>query len=72
MHFKLLLDRHSLDDFHIANWMMLLWKTEINELTMLHRLIFSQIDPRHRYGHNLEFYYGVWCDCDSKQPFFYW
>ncbi|CAN6476654.1 unnamed protein product [Victoria cruziana] len=30
------------------------------------------IDPRHRYGHNLNFYYDKWLDCDSKQPFFYW
>ncbi|XP_031397571.1 IQ domain-containing protein IQM6-like [Punica granatum] len=30
------------------------------------------IDPRHRYGHNLQFYYARWLHCDSKQPFFYW
>ncbi|KAK4413092.1 IQ domain-containing protein IQM6 [Sesamum alatum] len=30
------------------------------------------IDPRHRYGHNLQFYYANWLQCDSKQPFFYW
>ncbi|KAL7138663.1 hypothetical protein ABFS83_10G179000 [Erythranthe nasuta] len=30
------------------------------------------IDPRHRYGHNLQFYYINWLQCDSKQPFFYW
>ncbi|KAL1201595.1 IQ domain-containing protein IQM6 [Cardamine amara subsp. amara] len=30
------------------------------------------IDPRHRYGHNLQFYYHAWLHCDSKQPFFYW
>ncbi|KAK4486600.1 hypothetical protein RD792_006851 [Penstemon davidsonii] len=30
------------------------------------------IDPRHRYGHNLQFYYVNWLQCDSKQPFFYW
>ncbi|KAH6827585.1 calmodulin-binding family protein [Perilla frutescens var. hirtella] len=30
------------------------------------------IDPRHRYGHNLHFYYSHWLQCDSKQPFFYW
>lgn len=30
------------------------------------------IDPRHRYGHNLQFYYVRWLRCDSKQPFFYW
>ncbi|KAJ3673390.1 hypothetical protein LUZ60_006764 [Juncus effusus] len=30
------------------------------------------IDPRHRYGHNLHFYYDSWLHCESKQPFFYW
>ncbi|PHT43444.1 hypothetical protein CQW23_17469 [Capsicum baccatum] len=30
------------------------------------------IDPRHRYGHNLRFYYTTWLQADSKQPFFYW
>nr|POE48220.1 iq domain-containing protein iqm2 [Quercus suber] len=28
--------------------------------------------PRHRYGHNLQFYYVKWLHCESKQPFFYW
>ncbi|WVZ55607.1 hypothetical protein U9M48_006247 [Paspalum notatum var. saurae] len=30
------------------------------------------IDPRHRYGHNLHYYYQNWLHCESKQPFFYW
>lgn len=30
------------------------------------------IDPRHRYGHNLQFYYVKWLHCQSTQPFFYW
>lgn len=30
------------------------------------------IDPRHRYGHNLHFYYVKWLDSQSKEPFFYW
>ncbi|KAI3706511.1 hypothetical protein L6452_24307 [Arctium lappa] len=30
------------------------------------------IDPRHRYGHNLHFYYVKWLQCQSTQPFFYW
>ncbi|KAK1267454.1 hypothetical protein QJS04_geneDACA014627 [Acorus gramineus] len=30
------------------------------------------IDPRHRYGHNLHFYYDNWFHCESRQPFFYW
>ncbi|XP_016507097.1 IQ domain-containing protein IQM2-like [Nicotiana tabacum] len=30
------------------------------------------IDPRHRYGHNLHFYYVQWLHSQSKEPFFYW
>ncbi|CAN0879202.1 IQ domain-containing protein IQM6 [Linum grandiflorum] len=30
------------------------------------------IDPRHRYGHNLQFYYVTWLHCESRQPFFFW
>ncbi|XP_057549556.1 IQ domain-containing protein IQM3-like [Amaranthus tricolor] len=30
------------------------------------------IDPRHRYGHNLQIYYDEWCQTSSGQPFFYW
>eukprot|EP00253_Pinus_taeda_P014769 PITA_14769 len=30
------------------------------------------IDPRHRYGHNLHFYYDSWFESDTVQPFFYW
>ncbi|KAK9058544.1 hypothetical protein SSX86_023386 [Deinandra increscens subsp. villosa] len=30
------------------------------------------IDPRHRYGHNLHFYYLRWLHSQSKEPFFYW
>ncbi|KAL0925905.1 hypothetical protein M5K25_004281 [Dendrobium thyrsiflorum] len=30
------------------------------------------IDPRHRYGHNLQFYYECWLRCENNQPFFYW
>ncbi|KAF3441694.1 hypothetical protein FNV43_RR15609 [Rhamnella rubrinervis] len=30
------------------------------------------IDPRHRYGHSLHFYYEEWCKADAGQPFFYW
>lgn len=30
------------------------------------------IDPRHRYGHNLHFYYDIWSESKSSQPFFYW
>ncbi|XP_052206731.1 IQ domain-containing protein IQM2 [Diospyros lotus] len=30
------------------------------------------IDPRHRYGHNLQLYYVKWLQSPSKEPFFYW
>ncbi|XP_030458630.2 IQ domain-containing protein IQM2-like [Syzygium oleosum] len=30
------------------------------------------IDPRHRYGHNLHFYYVTWLHSQSREPFFYW
>ncbi|KAL2343311.1 hypothetical protein Fmac_004596 [Flemingia macrophylla] len=30
------------------------------------------IDPRHRYGHNLHFYYDKWLQCQSREPYFYW
>ncbi|RRT34655.1 hypothetical protein B296_00048093, partial [Ensete ventricosum] len=35
-------------------------------------VIYPQIDPRHRYGHNLQFYYDCWLQCESTEPFFYW
>ncbi|GLT82409.1 hypothetical protein SLE2022_007880 [Rubroshorea leprosula] len=30
------------------------------------------IDPRHRYGHNLHFYYDKWLNSQSEEPFFCW
>nr|XP_027104782.1 IQ domain-containing protein IQM3-like isoform X1 [Coffea arabica] len=30
------------------------------------------VDPRHRYGHNLNIYYDEWFGRDTGQPFFYW
>ncbi|XP_062201722.1 IQ domain-containing protein IQM3-like isoform X2 [Phragmites australis] len=30
------------------------------------------IDSRHRSGHNLQFYYNVWCRSQAGQSFFYW
>lgn len=30
------------------------------------------IDPRHRYGHNLHYYYVKWLQSQSREPFFYW
>ncbi|KAL0717145.1 hypothetical protein Bca4012_066467 [Brassica carinata] len=32
----------------------------------------TAIDPRHRYGHNLHFYYNKWLHSQSREPFFYW
>ncbi|KAK4388737.1 IQ domain-containing protein IQM4 [Sesamum angolense] len=32
----------------------------------------AKIDPRHRYGRSLHFYYDVWFERKSYQPFFYW
>ncbi|XP_038878273.1 IQ domain-containing protein IQM2-like isoform X2 [Benincasa hispida] len=32
----------------------------------------ARIDPRHRYGQNLQFYYDKWLHSQSEQPFFYW
>uniref|UniRef100_A0A0A0M2Z6 Calmodulin binding protein n=1 Tax=Cucumis sativus TaxID=3659 RepID=A0A0A0M2Z6_CUCSA len=32
----------------------------------------ARIDPRHRYGQNLQFYYDKWLYSQSEQPFFYW
>ena len=32
----------------------------------------QQIDPRHRYGHNLHLYYDIWFQTSSTEPFFYW
>ncbi|XP_011000160.1 PREDICTED: uncharacterized protein LOC105107809 isoform X2 [Populus euphratica] len=30
------------------------------------------IDPRHRVGHHLNFYFQIWMTVGSGQPFFYW
>ncbi|XP_057976117.1 IQ domain-containing protein IQM1-like [Malania oleifera] len=40
------------------------------QLALKHWL--EAIDPRHRYGYNLHFYYEVWLHSESSQPFFYW
>ncbi|KAL2526697.1 Flowering locus K-like proteiny domain [Abeliophyllum distichum] len=31
----------------------------------------EEIDPRHRYGHNMHFYYVKWLNSQSMEPFFY-
>ncbi|XP_017697031.1 IQ domain-containing protein IQM1-like [Phoenix dactylifera] len=44
--------------------------SKARKLALQHWL--EAIDPRHRYGHNLHFYYVVWFKSESTQPFFYW
>ncbi|KAL6878292.1 hypothetical protein ACP4OV_012462 [Aristida adscensionis] len=48
----------------------LLKDEKAQKLALQHWL--EAIDPRHRYGHNLHYYYDCWLHCESKQPFFYW
>ncbi|KAL3818949.1 hypothetical protein ACJIZ3_004854 [Penstemon smallii] len=48
-----------------------LLKDEKAQKLALHHWL-EAIDPRHRYGRNLHFYYDVWFDRKSYQPFFYW
>ncbi|XP_055820407.1 IQ domain-containing protein IQM4-like [Solanum dulcamara] len=48
----------------------LLRDEKAQKLALQHWL--EAIDPRHRYGHNLHFYYDVWSNSKSTQPFFYW
>ncbi|KAG6790933.1 hypothetical protein POTOM_000040 [Populus tomentosa] len=40
------------------------------KLSLQHWL--EAIYPRHRYGHNLHFYYLTWLESKSREPFFYW
>ncbi|XP_076894338.1 IQ domain-containing protein IQM2-like [Bidens hawaiensis] len=44
--------------------------SKAQKLALQHWL--EAIDPRHRYGHNLHFYYLKWLQSQSKEPFFYW
>ncbi|KAL2545003.1 calmodulin-binding family protein [Forsythia ovata] len=48
----------------------LLKDEKAQKLALQHWL--EAIDPRHRYGRNLHFYFDVWSDSKSSQPFFYW
>ncbi|XP_075508251.1 IQ domain-containing protein IQM1-like [Primulina tabacum] len=48
----------------------LLQDEKAQKLALHHWL--EAIDPRHRYGRNLHFYFDVWSDKKSFQPFFYW
>ncbi|KAG6558111.1 hypothetical protein Mapa_000292 [Marchantia paleacea] len=40
------------------------------ELVRQHWL--EAIDPQHRYGHNLRFYFNEWRHSKTQEPFFYW
>ncbi|KAL1565718.1 IQ domain-containing protein IQM2-like [Salvia divinorum] len=44
--------------------------SKAQKLALQHWL--EAIDPRHRYGHNLHFYFMKWLNSQSKEPFFYW
>ncbi|XP_057539029.1 IQ domain-containing protein IQM2-like [Amaranthus tricolor] len=44
--------------------------SKAQKLALQHWL--EAIDPRHRYGHNLHFYYAKWLESQSREPFFYW
>ncbi|GMH12811.1 hypothetical protein Nepgr_014652 [Nepenthes gracilis] len=48
----------------------LLKNDKAQKLALQHWL--EAIDPRHRYGHNLHFYYKKWLQSQSREPFFYW
>lgn len=66
----------------LQHWLEAVWVKYIlfkhYPVITLHRsnwnslMFHGQIDPRHRYGHNLHYYYQHWLHCESKQPFFYW
>lgn len=66
----------------LQHWLEAVWLANIlfkhSPIIALHTsnsnsIVFhGQIDPRHRYGHNLHYYYKSWLHCDSQQPFFYW
>ncbi|KAF5735704.1 hypothetical protein HS088_TW15G01219 [Tripterygium wilfordii] len=47
-------------------------KNENAQQIMSFRHWHEAIDPCHRYGHNLEFYYKRWLQCHGREPFFYW
>ncbi|GMJ00879.1 hypothetical protein like AT3G13600 [Hibiscus trionum] len=48
----------------------LLKNDRARKLALQHWL--EAIDPRHRYGHNLHFYYNQWLHSECQEPFFYW
>ncbi|KAL4311432.1 hypothetical protein GQ457_01G048670 [Hibiscus cannabinus] len=47
----------------------LLKNDKARKLALQHWL--EAIDPRHRYGHNLHFYYNQWLHSQCQEPFFY-
>ncbi|XP_039064078.1 IQ domain-containing protein IQM2-like [Hibiscus syriacus] len=48
----------------------LLKNDKARKLALQHWL--EAIDPRHRYGHNLHFYYNQWLHSQCQEPFFCW
>ncbi|XP_030448617.2 IQ domain-containing protein IQM1-like isoform X1 [Syzygium oleosum] len=47
-------------------------KGDLSILNTADSILFEQIDPRHRYSHNLHLYYDEWFKSETTQPFFYW
>ncbi|KAM1139987.1 hypothetical protein ACFX19_040814 [Malus domestica] len=67
----------SFFDYHksetaASRWSRIRLSKDANAQKLAFQHWIEAIDPRHRYGHNLNFYYDEWCRCDAGQPFFYW
>ncbi|CAL0326073.1 unnamed protein product [Lupinus luteus] len=65
------LDFASLSRCSISHFNSLKSETAVSKWARA-RTMAAKIDPRHRYGHNLDFYYNIWFHSQSSQPFFYW
>lgn len=57
---------------HDLDYTISLYTCKFILFTEMLLLCVKQIDPRHRYGHNLQFYYDKWLKSQSMEPFFYW
>ncbi|KAM2028738.1 hypothetical protein ACFX1R_042009 [Malus domestica] len=64
----------SFFDYHKSETAASRWRLskDANAQKLAFQHWIEAIDPRHRYGHNLNFYHDEWCRCDAGQPFFYW
>ncbi|KAM2028737.1 hypothetical protein ACFX1R_042009 [Malus domestica] len=67
----------SFFDYHksetaASRWSRIRLSKDANAQKLAFQHWIEAIDPRHRYGHNLNFYHDEWCRCDAGQPFFYW